>query len=422
MNKRNSEPGRAKPGKRSRLSVLSLIMVMSVFFTIIPLATPVYAKATIKLNTALKTLYVGQTYVLKATKTGTSKKATWTSSKKTIATVSSTGKVTAKKAGTSVITAKAGTIKATCKITVKNPSIKLNKSTASITKGASLQLKATVYGPSKKVTWTTSNKKICTVSTAGKVVGKAVGSATITAKANGKKAVCKVTVKKSPVKAFKTSDVTGIVWELSELTPQLTLKIHNGSSKTIYVSGLVEIEECTRYYTRSYEYKYHYDEHCTIDGYDYYWDHPAKNYIVIPSGGTRIIKYRGYYSNYWNSYFTKESFAHLYIGLGKGADKVYEYMYVIDIGSDGHTLKYASTFANSDRYLNSRSSGSSGGTSSTPVSSNQKRTCPFCRKSGKCSHCGGTGKQSTKTSLYGYRCSTCMGSGKCQCCNGKGVY
>ena len=49
---------------------------------------------------------------------------------------------------------------------------------------------------SKKVRWTTSNKKVATVSSTGKVTAAGEGSCNITATAhNGKKAVCRVTVK-----------------------------------------------------------------------------------------------------------------------------------------------------------------------------------------------------------------------------------
>ena len=90
------------------------------------------------------------------------------------------------------------------KTVVKPASIKLNKSSASITAGKAVQLKATVTGASKKVSWSTSNKKIATVTSSGKVTGKKAGSVTITAKANGKTAKCKITVKKEATKAKKT--------------------------------------------------------------------------------------------------------------------------------------------------------------------------------------------------------------------------
>lgn len=75
-------------------------------------------------------------------------------------------------------------------------SIKLNKTKATIYVGKSLQLKATVTGKSKKVTWRSSNKNVAIVTSKGKVTAKKVGKVRVTAKANGKSKSCLVTVKK----------------------------------------------------------------------------------------------------------------------------------------------------------------------------------------------------------------------------------
>lgn len=168
--------------------------------------------ASVKLNATSKTIYKGSSYQLKAMIAPTNtadKKITWTSSSNSIAAVSSSGTVTAKKAGTATITAKtANGKKTTCKITVKNPvnakSVKLNVKSKTIYKGKTYQLKAAV-SPSntttKKVSWTSSNKAVATVSSGGNVTAKKAGTATITVKTvNGKKTTCKFTVK-NPVNA-----------------------------------------------------------------------------------------------------------------------------------------------------------------------------------------------------------------------------
>lgn len=161
-----------------RFKKASIIFLMFMLLSVI--AMPVSASAA-KLNKKSVSLNVGKTYTLKAT--GTKGKITWTSSNKSVATVSSKGAVKAKKKGTAVITAKYGKKKLTCKVTVKQPvkSIKLNKTSATLKKGKSLTLKATI-SPSnannKAVTWTSSNKKVATVSSKGVV--KAVGNGTAT--------------------------------------------------------------------------------------------------------------------------------------------------------------------------------------------------------------------------------------------------
>lgn len=57
--------------------------------------------------------------------------------------------------------------------------VKLNKTKAYVTKGDKLQLKVT--GTSAKVKWSSSNKKIATVTSKGVVKGVKKGTATITA-------------------------------------------------------------------------------------------------------------------------------------------------------------------------------------------------------------------------------------------------
>ena len=71
-------------------------------------------------------------------------------------------------------------------------SIKLNKKTVYLAKGKTVKLK--VKGTKAKVQWSSSNKKIATVTKAGKVKGKKTGKCTITAKVKGKKLKCKVYV------------------------------------------------------------------------------------------------------------------------------------------------------------------------------------------------------------------------------------
>lgn len=72
---------------------------------------------------------------------------------------------------------------------------RLNKTKATVFKGGSLQLKK--LGTSRSATWSSSNKKIATVSSSGKVRGKGYGTCTITCKlSNGTKLKCKITVKR----------------------------------------------------------------------------------------------------------------------------------------------------------------------------------------------------------------------------------
>lgn len=175
----------------------------------------------ITLNKTTASVVKGKTVALTATVTptnATNKNVTWKSSNSKVAKVDEkSGVVTAVAAGTAIITATAADdsgVKATCKITVTNPVVKvtkvtLNKTTASVVKGKTLTLKATVTptnATNKNVTWRSSNTKIATVDGNGKVTAVAAGTATITCTAadgSRKSATCKITVTNPAVKVTK---------------------------------------------------------------------------------------------------------------------------------------------------------------------------------------------------------------------------
>ncbi|MDR1151023.1 MAG: glycoside hydrolase family 3 C-terminal domain-containing protein, partial [Bifidobacteriaceae bacterium] len=132
-------------------------------------------------------------------------KVTWSSSKKSVATVSAAGRIVAKKAGSAKITAKVGGKSAT--ITVKVLAKKPAKSAVTSVKatvpadlaiGASADIAAS-YSPatatSVKVTYASSATDVASVDSAGHLVAKAAGTATITVKAGGKSKAYTVTVK-----------------------------------------------------------------------------------------------------------------------------------------------------------------------------------------------------------------------------------
>ena len=125
--------------------------------------------------------------------TGISGKVTYKSSNKKVAAVNSKGKVTAKKTGKAVITVKCGNYKT--KVTVYvNEKLKLKKSSAVIKVKGKTSIKATT-NITGKITYTSSNKKIATVTSRGVVKGIKKGKATITVKSNGVSKKFKVTVK-----------------------------------------------------------------------------------------------------------------------------------------------------------------------------------------------------------------------------------
>ena len=159
-------------------------------------------------------LVKGRSTTVKATVTptnATNKKLKWTTSNSKVAVVNSQGKITAKGRGNATIKVMAldGSNKyATVKVTVKQPvtSVKLNRNSAILkVKGKAKQktvtLKATAYpknANNKAVSWKSSNIRIATVNSKGKVTAKKKGTCYITATAKDgskKSAKCKIVVK-----------------------------------------------------------------------------------------------------------------------------------------------------------------------------------------------------------------------------------
>ena len=139
-------------------------------------------------------VYKGKTATVKATLAGVSS-VTYKSSNTKIATVNiKTGTVKGIKAGTVTITATSGKLKATYKLTVKNPTFTLTKSSATIAKGKTTTIRSKAT-PVSTVTYTSSNKKVATVTGKGVVKGISKGKATITVKCNGITKKFVVTVK-----------------------------------------------------------------------------------------------------------------------------------------------------------------------------------------------------------------------------------
>jgi len=101
-----------------RIIVIALLCAFITTFLDVPILSynSVTQAASIKISSSKLVILVGQTKTLKVS--GTTKKATWSSSKKTVATVTSNGKVTAVAAGNANITAKIGDNKFTCTVTV----------------------------------------------------------------------------------------------------------------------------------------------------------------------------------------------------------------------------------------------------------------------------------------------------------------
>ena len=107
--------------------------------------------------------------------------------------------------------------------------IKLNKTKITIDEGKSYTLK--VSGTKETVKWSTSNKKIATVSTKGVVKGVKEGTATITAAVNKKKLTCKVTVKDVLTEKEAAKNIS---YELTETNDRLVVELKNNNKVSLY--------------------------------------------------------------------------------------------------------------------------------------------------------------------------------------------
>lgn len=175
-----------KRWKKFTVILLAAIMALA-------MAVPVSA-ATVKINKTKATICTGQTMQLKMV--GTKAKPKWSSNSRN-AVVNSTGKVTAKARGTATITAKIGKKSYRCMIIIESP--KISSTSVSLYKGKTAQLK--MLNTKQKYRWTSLNTKVAAVSSTGKISGKNVGTAYVSARsASGKTFKCKVTVKNTPSK------------------------------------------------------------------------------------------------------------------------------------------------------------------------------------------------------------------------------
>ncbi|MCM1543810.1 MAG: Ig-like domain-containing protein [Ruminococcus sp.] len=186
----------------------------------------------------------GETKILTATvlpESATNKTVTWKSSDKKVATVNSAGQITALKIGATIITAtsKDSGLSADCMVEVVQlaTGVSINYTSLTLQAGASKTLTASVKpstASDKTIKWSSSNKKIATVNSKGKVTAVAAGTATITAKSGDGKALatCRITVKQ-PVTSLTLSKKTVYIGVNKSYTIKATVKPTNASDKTV---------------------------------------------------------------------------------------------------------------------------------------------------------------------------------------------
>lgn len=201
----------------------------------------------IKLDKTTLSLADGKTYELTATvypENTTTKSVTWSSSNTKVVKVDSYGEVTAVNPGTAYIYCKTkdSGVTAKCKVTVKEvkaTSISFSSASTTIEYSKTKTL-APSFKPSnttdKSLTWKSSNPKVVSVDSNGKIKGlKAGQSAVITATTKNGKLTAKITVKVNPIGVSKIT-LNRTSQSLSKgksFTLTATVKPSNATDKTL---------------------------------------------------------------------------------------------------------------------------------------------------------------------------------------------
>lgn len=247
---------------KKRYRIGSVMLLLTIFLAAV---YPVSAakKSYIKLSSSTK-LYVlkGKKSKIKAKATGRKKKITFKISNKKIASVTSKGTVRGKKYGSATIYIRAKGLKTKkVKVYVRNPVTGLRLiSPTHVTfsgVGKRSQIKASVT-PSKKIItkkvfYSSSNKKIAAVSKSGKITAKGPGKTTITVSTSPKAGkvykkkiqvyvnipVVSISARDISIKEWQSKDVGAVVLPLNATTKSLSYASSNNNVAIVSGEGVV---------------------------------------------------------------------------------------------------------------------------------------------------------------------------------------
>lgn len=184
------------------------------------------------INCTNKTIYVKNSFTLKIVK-GLNGKANFKSSNNKIAKTDSKGKITGYKAGSCTIIVKANGVTLKCKVKVINPTIKY-KSKIYIKNSTTISIRGKVG----KSTFKSSNKKVATVNSKGKITGKKKGTCTIIIRTNGVTLKRRITVINPRLNKKSIKLVQGKTFKL---------KVYGGNGKVKYSSNNNKIATVSKY-------------------------------------------------------------------------------------------------------------------------------------------------------------------------------
>ena len=116
-------------------------------------------------------------------------------------------------------------------VTAEAATVKISKKKCTLTKGKSVTLK--ISGTDSEVKWSSSNKKVATVNSKGKVTAKKKGTAVITAKVGSDTYECKVTVKNPESASTDKTASSSTDKEFSYVLNTNSMKIHRPTCRHV---------------------------------------------------------------------------------------------------------------------------------------------------------------------------------------------
>lgn len=203
-------------------------------------------KTTITLSKTSLSLENGYSAVLTA-KVSTGHPVTWKSSKKSIATVDENGHIQAKKPGTTTITATADKTTVSCKVTVRKPTVRLNKGSVSMYRKEKITLKVTTTSKSMPK-WKSNKKSVAVVDAYGNVTAVKNGTATITVTVDGVSRTCQIRVKKPTIR-FESDSIT--ISKGGKYKLKVTVSSGNNPEYSSSNTNVVTVDENGRIYGKS---------------------------------------------------------------------------------------------------------------------------------------------------------------------------
>ena len=204
---------------------------------------------------SITSLYAGESVTISATTSPSGQSVAWSSSNTRVATVSN-GRITAVGAGGATITASFSyggtTYSESCSVTVREVSVSISSSSETLMLGEDTTLRATTSPIGQSVTWSSSNTRVATVNSNGRVTAVGSGSATITAdiSVNGQSYTdtCRVTVEEPSIR-LSSSSLSMSVGDTETLSASVTpsgsyisWSSSNTSVATVNNSGRVTAE------------------------------------------------------------------------------------------------------------------------------------------------------------------------------------